>query len=105
MQQEASCPPVTVLMRPLSPNEYIHLQEREAPVASFRVTTLYESNPLAMRTLARKISCKKNQLQEKSVARKISCKKNQLQRKIKMQRNFELHRETVVFFFYKLNIH
>jgi hypothetical protein len=76
MQQEASCPPVTVLMRPLSPNEYIHLQEREAPVASFRVTTLYESNPLAMRTLARKISCKKNQLQ-----RKISCKKNQLQEK------------------------
>lgn len=77
MQQEASCPPVTVLTRPLSPNEYIHLQEREASVASFRVTTLYESNPLAMRTLATK---------------------NQLQRKIKMQRNFELHREPVVFF-------
>jgi hypothetical protein len=95
MQQEASCPPVTVLMRPLSPNEYIHLQEREAPVASFRVITLYESNPLAMRTLARKISCKKNQLQRKF----------KVQRNFKMQRNFELHRETVVFFFYKLNIH
>ncbi len=84
MQQEASCPPVTVLTRPLSPNEYIHLQEREASVASFRVTTLYESNPLAMRTLARKISCNENS---------------------KCNETSNFIESPLFFFFYKLNIH